>query len=776
VSARRLLPLAAIAAILAASAARPAAGQLPDAAAPWRPYGFVREAATGEPVALARVSFGGGADAPALRSRADGHFALMRDVHGPVRIRVQALGYAELDTLVRPSVHPLELRLAAAPVRIAGVEVRASGALERPIETPETSVRVVTPAEIRRVPAALESDVFRAVQALPGVVSPGVLSSRLLVRGGAADQNLFLLDGYPVLQPYHLGGGFSAFHTEAVRSAEVWTGAPPARHGGALSSVIDVSLKEGNRERLAGTAAVGVVTSSAVLEGGHPRGAWFVGARRTYLDGLGRAGDLDLPYYFYDAYAKGYADVSRRDRLSVLVFLGRDRVESATHPDRQNFAWSNDVLGASWRRLLGARAVVETRASVSRFGQALRGGASELQHAGIETEHAARLAQLRADLRWTPSALHAVEGGVSVERRTGSHRTTYRYGQAYDHRADYETAAEGDLWAAYLQDDVTLSDRLRVRAGLRTEGSALGVSLQPRLAAKYLLTDRTALSAGYAVLEQHGQTMQDPDANRDVYSVDLVRPAFAPGVRAARSEHWVLGLESRTAAGIVARAEAYAKTFSGLSLVAPYLPSDERLAVERVENADGRARGLDLSLSREGDGPVRGWVGYSLAASERTVRDSTVAADLQPRQRFVAVAEAGGPRGLGLSARFEVFEGIPYTPVVAALPERTFDFYAGAFATRCEGHHAEYLYGQRNSARSGYSRRLDVGAARRWTGRRGWKWEVSLSLLNALFDPVGLLRPKAQFKQGGCAAPEAYVYEGEFLMPPIPSLGVRLEF
>lgn len=736
-------------------------------------YGFVREAETGEPIARLPLSVDEGAHH--VVTNRDGYFSIPHLSRGEHRLRARVLGFAPLDTLVTASGAPIEIRLRAVPVELAGITVEGARAGERPFETPEVSVQTVTPAQVRRVPAALEADLFRSIQALPGVISPGVLSSRLLVRGGAADQNLFLLDGFPVIYPYHLAGAFSTFHIDAVRDAEFWIGVPPARYGGRLSSVLDVALRDGNRERLTGAASLGLVSSSAVVEGPHPRGAWFVGARRTYIDQIVRGGESEVPYHFYDAYAKSYVDLGPADRLSALVFLGQDATWRAGARERDYFNWSNDVYGLSWRHLFGGRAVFEQRISLSRFTQQLEGGYSSRQGARIGTDHHTSLAAAGGELRAALGDRQQVQVGYSVERQVDEHRTAYEYGYPTVLNERVGRSA-GTLLAAYVQDDITVNDALRIRLGLRGEKSGRHRSLQPRIATKYLLSDRIAFTAGAGVLRQYTHLLQDSDANYDVYNVDIWISAHEPGVSEGRSTHLVTGVEAALPWDLRFRAEGYRKSFSGLITLAPYDPLNQRLATERLENATGLAQGLDLSLGREGAGPVRGWIGYSLAASTRTVQDASFAADPHPRQRFVAVWDAETKRKWGFTGRFEAMEGVPFTPAVAMVPERPFDFSLGRFSDQCYAIEIEYLYGPRNSARTGWSKRLDLGTGRRWTDRRGWNWELSLSLLNALFDPTGVFRPAPANRQEGCDAPAEVVRERELLLPPIPSVAVRVEF
>lgn len=777
---KRILHLAGALAAAAFGASVPLTAQDVQAQVPL--HGFVRQAETAEPVALALISVGG---APRARSGRDGYFSIPRVSAGEHRLRISALGYATLDTVLVASANPVEIRLRQAPLTLAGITAEATRAGERPLATPEVSVQTLVPAQVRRVPAALEADLFRGIQALPGVVAPSAFSSRMLVRGGAADENQFLLDGYPVIFPYHLGGAFSTFQLEAVKDAELWMAPPPARYGGRLSSVLDVQLREGNRERTTGTASLGIVSSAAAVEGPSARGAWFAGLRTTYLDLVTRllGPKRQVPYRFFDGYAKTYLDFGPSDRLSVLVFAGRDRAWRAREPgerpedhDADQSTWGNQVYGLSWRHLLGGRAVFEQRASLSRFTEKLDSGYSALQSAGVVTDNRVALAAVSGILRVDPAGRHQIEAGYSVERRSSRSRIAYIGRQATTPLAERATRSASDLLALYAQDDVTITDAFRVRLGLRGESSAGVRSLQPRVAAKYLLSERVALTAGAGVLRQYDRVIQDPDLILDIITANIWLAGGNAQVPISRSSQWVGGVEVRGSQGLRFRAEAYEKRSSGLVAIAPFQPYTPRFAVERLESAAGRDRGIDLSLAREAEAKVRGWLGYSLAQSARRVGDARFGAEPYPRQRFVAVTDMRLRGAWGLTGRFEAFEGIPFTPAVRMVPERPFDFGTGTFTDQCRAIQVGYLYGSRNSARTGWSKRLDVGAGRRWTDRRNRKWEVSFSILNALFDPTGVFRPAVARRQLGCNAPAKVVRETETVLPPIPSMAVRVEF
>jgi hypothetical protein len=500
-----------------------------------------------------------------------------------------------------------------------------------------------------------------------------------------------------------------------------------------------------------------------------------VGARSTYLDVLTGALGHELPYRFYDAYAKSYLDIGPSDRLSGLVFLGRDGTWRSGAPERGHFDWSNEVYGLSWRHLFGGRAVFEQRLSHSRFTQQLRGGFSNLQTARMNTDHHTALTALRGELRAEAGARHRLEMGYAVEQQSESHRTAYERGDPAILR-EREGRSADTLLAAYLQDEIVLSGTLRARLGVRGEQSGQYRSVQPRAAVKYLASDRLAVTAGAGMLRQYSHLLQDPDANFDIYNVDIWISSHEGGISEGRSTHLISGVELRLPEELRFKGEIYHKSLSGLLTLAPYDPSTRKLAIERLEDARGVARGLDLSLSREGTADVRGWLGYSLAMSRRTVGDADFAADPHPRQRVIAVWDVNTRSKWGFTGRFEAFDGVPFTPAIAMAADRPFDFGTGRFTEQCGVIAVDYVYGSRNSARTGWSKRLDLGTGRRWTDRRGRRWELSASLLNALFDPTGVFRPAPAKRENGCTEPAEVVKERELVLPPVPSLSVRVEF
>src|SRR5690606_29708248 len=185
-------------------------------------------------------------------------------------------------------------------------------------------------------------DIIKALQLLPGVQSGGEGTTGFYVRGGSPDQNLILLDGVPVYNASHLFGFFSVFNADAIKNVKLTKGGFPARHGGRLSSVLEIDLKEGNMKEFHGEGSIGLISSKLTLEGPivKDKTSFMLSGRRTYYDILAApiiksqsGGELKAGYYFYDVNAKVNHIFSRKDRLYVSYYGGNDKFYSKSDYD-----------------------------------------------------------------------------------------------------------------------------------------------------------------------------------------------------------------------------------------------------------------------------------------------------------------------------------------------------------------------------------------------------------------------------------------------------------
>jgi outer membrane receptor for ferrienterochelin and colicin len=187
--------------------------------------------------------------------------------------------------------------------------------------------------EVKKMPVLFgEVDILKTIQLLPGVKGAAEGSSGFYVRGGGPDQNLILLDNATVYNASHLFGFFSVFNSDAIKNAELIKGGMPARYGGRLSSVLDISMKEGNMKEFHGSGGIGLIASRLTLEGpiAKDKLSFLVSGRRTYVDVLllpfsGEGSALNgNSYYFYDLNAKLQWKIGEKDRLFFSGYYGED--------------------------------------------------------------------------------------------------------------------------------------------------------------------------------------------------------------------------------------------------------------------------------------------------------------------------------------------------------------------------------------------------------------------------------------------------------------------
>ena len=242
--------------------------------------GVVRDSATGETILYADVT----AVEPrsTVTTNYDGRFTLLRMPDDSFTVRIEALGYAPLEQRLSAGGRAMEFLLARRAVTLEAIQVTAAA---RDVELTEHAAQVaLSPAQVAALPSVGQPDVFRALQLLPGISSSGDGSSGLYVRGGTPDQNLVLFDGMTVYHIDHFFGLFSAFNNDAIKDVRVFTAAFPARYGGRVSSVLDLTGKVGDEQRFRLQGGASLLSADAVAEVPLGKGSWLLSARRSYTD------------------------------------------------------------------------------------------------------------------------------------------------------------------------------------------------------------------------------------------------------------------------------------------------------------------------------------------------------------------------------------------------------------------------------------------------------------------------------------------------------------
>ena len=674
--------------------------------------GVVVDADTRAPIPNATVSAG----AARVSADAAGRFTLLVE-GGRVTLLVEASGYFALTTTLEipeAGLSGAELALARETPFAASVAVTGSA----PSVAPATVV--VPPVQVLRTPGALDN-VYRTLQTLPGVAATEEFGSRLAVRGGSPDQNLTVMDGVEIHDPYRLFGLTSAFNPETIQHFELATGGFSAKYGDRLSSLLVVENREGSRtEGLTGSASLSITDANVVFEGklpGDAAGSWLVTGRRTYYDLVAeRITDQQFPA-FADLQAKAVWEPAAGRKVSFFGLLSRQAAAVEIDEDDAQGEFQDDTDNdLAWTRFdspIGttgqSHTVVAYSDTRSTFGvdanfqqTSRRSNAPGDEAFGIasvvfERALSVRDVSVRQEFTWALGG-HVVESGAEAHRLS----TALRYAIIGDRNpnADNGSSVQGGAGlpdrlvssqrstrvGAWMQDTFPVGPRASVQAGLRWDrpGTTGENLFSPRASASFRVGASTNLRAAAGIYTQ--SPGYEKLAQSD-YVLDLTNPAAGP-LRSERSAQASAGIEHDLGGGVALRLEGYVKRFT--DLLAGQLESEaDRLArvsrydfpanlqssvpvepiITTIPDNDGRGRayGFDIFVSRPSapaGSRVSGWASYTWGKASRDAYGRSAAFEYDRRHAFTVVAAYRFSPSWELATTTRVASGFPRTAPV----------------------------------------------------------------------------------------------------------------
>ena len=707
--------------------------------------GRVIDALTSEPRLGASVAIVGtrrGAIADA-----NGRFVILGVPAGDIVLRARMLGYKTVErpaTVRSGDTTRVDFKLETEATLLGAVRTQA-----RPVERdafesqPSVGTVRVTTRAAQGVPTFGEPDIIRVVQLLPGVEARNDFSTGLNVRGGESDQNLILIDGYPIYNPFHLGGLFSTFIDPTVRDVTLMTGGFPSRYGGRLSAVLDVQSAEEARDGVHGTAEVSVLSSTGSLGGAfnHGKGTWMIAGRRTYADKfIDLISTQTLPYHFRDQQAHVTYAFTPTTKLAFTAYNGRDILSAnlAAFGDSSSadatggtflFDWGNSVTGASLtktlasrtrgalgRLILGDSTVLEQRVSVSRFSTELDLGAGSLTLHNHVSDR--RLAG-------------------SIAAHTAAHERTIGYeAVSYDIEYDASSAqAQSRLYdlrqspisgAAYFDDVWRVSPRWILESGVRAEAltTTHWSSVSPRFSAKYFVNKDFALTAAVGRFSQWTHSLAREDIPVRLFDFWVASDSVTP---VSSAWHYVLGTERWLSPTRYVRLEGFYKRYGNLLEGNPQ--DDPARHGDEFNVVNGDSYGADILIRQFEDGPFSGWISYTYAVAARNANGQHYFPGHDRRHDLNIVGTWRLSKYL-LGARYGYATGTPYTDIVGEVVRRIYDPGMNSYGTRGSGSQSEFIGGPRNGARLPTTQRLDLDVTRRYQ-LRGMTIAPYLSVVNA---------------------------------------------
>ena len=536
----------------------------------------------------------------------------------------------------------LNIDLVSANSEIGEVVVKGSKTQKKVSEEVQMSTIEIPIKTIKDIPAFMgEKDVLKVLQLMPGVQSGSEGQSGLYVRGGGPDQNLIILDGATVYNAQHLFGFFSLFNGDALRSVELIKGGFPAEYGGRLSSVIDMNMKDGNKEKYTGELGVGVISSKGVLEGPFARGkgSFIVSGRRTYIDALAQPIILALNngngagYYFYDFNAKANYEIDDKNRVYLSGYFGRDKFylnvketfDDQSYKSKVNFGWGNATGTARWNRIVNPKLFSNTSLIYSFYELAIKAEEEENGDPLFSLQYGSGIRDfsLKQDFDWYANNNHKVKFGLMATHHTFTPDALVLQDVAFGENLNRKTEYKSIETGFYIQDEWKITNRLKSLMGLRlstfTSGDKTYVNPEPRIALSYNLKSDLALKASFATMNQYVHLLSTSGVGLPtdlwVPATEKIKPQNSQQVAAGIAKDFEKQNFSLTVEGYYKTMNNIIGYKEGASFLAIQDGVDGAETIsweDNVTSGKGVSYGGEFLVQRK-QGRLTGWVGYTMS-------------------------------------------------------------------------------------------------------------------------------------------------------------------
>jgi hypothetical protein len=486
--------------------------------------------------------------------------------------------------------------------------------------------------QFKEVPVILgEKDIIKTLQLLPGVQKGNEGTTGLYVRGGSPDQNLIILDDAVVYNANHLFGFFSTFNNDALKSVELIKGGFPARFGGRISSVLEMQIKEGSKEKFHGEGSLGIISSKLTVEGPIKYKlpiSYLISARRTYAD-LIMPSSGDFPsIFFYDLNAKINLELNVKNRLYFSTYLGRDLSANSDKRSKSEdgFGWGNTTATLRWNRLISEKIFVNTSLVFSQYKFKVYNQRT-LPEGDFLLEYSSKIRDFtfKTDFDAFVSPNFSMKFGGILTQHLFAPNAYVLKNPAKDTsgvRATEINALEG---AIYIENTWKISNKLNTNFGVRVSGFSVGertyINPELRFTATFLPAENWAIKTSYSQMNQYIHLLSNSGLG---LPTDLWVPSTEK-IAPQKSQQIAFGIvKDFTKSNISLTIEGYYKEMEnilGYKQGANFLVLDFGANPNRINSVDwqenvtsgkGKAYGTEVFLQKK-YGRIQGWMGYTLS-------------------------------------------------------------------------------------------------------------------------------------------------------------------
>ncbi len=671
------------------------------------------------------------------------------------------------------------------------------------LDNPQVSRIEISASRIKRIPAILgEPDVIKVIQLQPGVQKGSEAGTGLYVRGGGNDQNLILLDGAPLYNVSHTFNFFSVFNTDAINYVSFYKGGFPSRFGERLSSVLDITMKEGNSKRFSGSFSLGTVSARMMLEGPLSKTGnttFMVSVRRTYLDKLiqpifkilnNDSSQSSLGYYFYDVNFKLSHRISQNDRVFFSFYKGMDNlyssfketINTANSKEESTLTagmkWGNTLATMRWSHIFNKKTFANFMVDYTGYKTKIYLSMEDIftysnnQQEGIGLDflmfNGIRDFGAKADFDYVPNSKHTIKfGGNYVNHQFTPSTISIKFYQTgflpFDTTLNPSRQITSNELAFYIEDETLLKKNFKVNYGLRLTSLIVDQRVyafpEPRISGRYVVSKKWTLKASYAMVHQYLQRIL-------ISNSGLPLDYWAPStkyIKPQASQQVVFSSNHSLKNGFELIAETYYKFSNNINVLKS---ASDIFNVSlnnwetNVEQGIAHSFGLELLLQKKFDDRWSGWIGYTLSKSIQrfpTVNFNNYFPTDFDRRHDLTLVVLFNPGKKWSSALTVVYAtGQPFTLATG----KYFDVNGNLI----------YEFSGRNNVRLPNTKRVDLSFTRKYDETMNGQFSFDLSFYNVLFaaNPSG-----AVINQNGSAYK---AYYNSFIPFMVPALSLNYKF
>jgi len=549
----------------------------------------------------------------------------------------------------------------------ANIQMKTIESIGERISTTDSKISIdrISAKQLESTPKGVESDVFRTIKYLPGVTSTSDVSARYYVRGGTSDQNLVLVDGITIYSPFHALGLFSVVDPDIVNSIEFFKGGFGAQFGGRLSSVMNIILKDGNKNRLSSKLSGSFLSGKFLVEGPMGEGSFIITGRKSFSNQIIKKflNENNVPVDFYDiSFKANYIDANflPGSKFSVNGFSSSDNLNS-TDPTIEDYNWKSNAFGFKWFQASDAPLFFELGLSISNFN-----GSTVPKFSG-KTPLDNKVSDLALKMDFT--YVFENRGEINVGFHVQQIAADLNFVNALGTPVTFNTSGANIIFYGIYK--LAQFDFFKLDCGTRVNLTTLSRNsskkgLEPRVNLTLIPFSNFSIKGSVGIFQQELTTINDENEVINIFEPWIVIPDYLPPTTAT---HYIIGFDYTPLTSLNLGLEYYYKRTNNL----PIVNREKISSIDRdFISGEGESYGVESTIKLDIE-PVTFSTSYTLAYAYRTVNNLRYYPKYDIRHSFNASLEVNFGSGWNTGIVWVYNSGLPFTQIVGFYDKYYFD-------------------------------------------------------------------------------------------------------